>query len=167
MFCFSFFRIIIIILSTYCLLLFSSEQLCESLYCFLFGCRVHSLLHYQLHSTSLDQITTYTFLSLNFYIISTYVIPTEVNCSFLSADYGNINSVGRGTGVVAGLMVGYEIFSIFRDEARLSFITISICIYFRKCVALSTGYLLTKFIVLSTKIYVIFLNHPSFINRHV
>ena len=60
--------------------------------------------------------------------------------------HGNINSVGRGTGG----RVGYEIFSIFRDEARLSFITISICIYFRKCVALSTGYLLTKFIVLSS-----------------
>ena len=77
----------------------------------------------------------------------------------------NINSVG-GDEAWRG-EVGYEIFSIFRDEARLSFITISICIYFRKCVALSTGYLLTKFIVLSTKIYVIFLNHPSFINKHV
>ena len=96
MFCFSFFRIIIIILSTYCLLLFSSEQLCESLYCFLFGCRVHSLLHYQLHSTSLDQITTYTFLSTNFSIIRTrererYI---AVFLAVYAENRRNINSVG-------------------------------------------------------------------------
>ena len=65
--------------------------------------------------------------------------------SCCAADCGNINS-GAGDWVLGW----YEIFSIFRDEARLSFITISICIYFRKCVALSPGYLLTKCIVLST-----------------
>lgn len=98
------------------------------------------------------QSTFITTLPITFYIIgpnynlhiplpsiSFSLVPREVNCTFPAA-------ADSWLGKYKWLVMKYFLFS----ETRLSFITISICIYFRKCVALSTGYLFTKFIVLSS-----------------